>query len=224
MTRTSTCAYHFILWNWYIFLNVYIPQLGTIFQDGAQTKYLTLFNLLLQAVFFGVACLDDVLKRIKGRKDIKFITAFRDLLFTTLAFPICTFVFLAFWTIFLYDRELVYPKFLDGMFPVWLNHAMHSFILLFSLIEIILRPHHYPSRKTGLTLLAVSSVGYISRILWLHSKTGQWVYPMLARLSPVGLTAFFFLSYISAASIYLLGERLNHWKWGDRMLPRMKME
>ncbi|XP_021116309.1 androgen-dependent TFPI-regulating protein isoform X3 [Heterocephalus glaber] len=181
MTRTSTCAYHFILWNWYIFLNVYIPQLGTIFQDGAQTKYLTLFNLLLQAVFFGVACLDDVLKRIKGRKDIKFITAFRDLLFTTLAFPICT----------------------------------HSFILLFSLIEIILRPHHYPSRKTGLTLLAVSSVGYISRILWLHSKTGQWVYPMLARLSPVGLTAFFFLSYISAASIYLLGERLNHWKWGD---------
>ncbi|XP_010621165.1 androgen-dependent TFPI-regulating protein isoform X2 [Fukomys damarensis] len=224
MTRTSTCTYHFILLNWYIFLNFYIPQLGTFFQDSAQSKYLTLLNLLLQAIFFGVACLDDVLKRIKGRKDIRFITAFRDLLFATLAFPICTFVFLAFWTIFLYDRELIYPKVLDGMFPGWLNHAMHSFIFLFSLIEIILRPHHYPPRKTGLTLLAISSVGYISRILWLHSKTGQWVYPVLAKLSPLGLTAFFFLSYFLIASIYLLGERLNQWKWGDRMLPWMKME
>ncbi|XP_010621167.1 androgen-dependent TFPI-regulating protein isoform X3 [Fukomys damarensis] len=179
MTRTSTCTYHFILLNWYIFLNFYIPQLGTFFQDSAQSKYLTLLNL---------------------------------------------FVFLAFWTIFLYDRELIYPKVLDGMFPGWLNHAMHSFIFLFSLIEIILRPHHYPPRKTGLTLLAISSVGYISRILWLHSKTGQWVYPVLAKLSPLGLTAFFFLSYFLIASIYLLGERLNQWKWGDRMLPWMKME
>lgn len=36
------------------------------------------------------------------------------------------FVFLSFWILFLYDRELVYPKALDGIFPVWLNHAMVS--------------------------------------------------------------------------------------------------
>lgn len=36
------------------------------------------------------------------------------------------FVFLSFWLLFLYDRELVYPKALDGIFPVWLNHAMVS--------------------------------------------------------------------------------------------------
>ncbi|XP_013377322.1 PREDICTED: androgen-dependent TFPI-regulating protein isoform X2 [Chinchilla lanigera] len=213
MVRTATCVYHFILLNWYIFLNYYVPQQGTIFQGGAQSKYLTLLNLLLQAVYFGVACLDDVLKRIKRKKDIKFITALRDLLFATLAFPVCTFVFLMFWTIFLYDRELVYPKLLDGILPAWLNHSVHTFILLFSLIEIILRPHQYPSKKTGLILLAVGSIGYISRVLWLHSKTGHWVYPVLAKLSPVGLAAFFFLSYSLTASLFLLGERLNHWKW-----------
>ncbi|XP_013377324.1 PREDICTED: androgen-dependent TFPI-regulating protein isoform X4 [Chinchilla lanigera] len=180
--------------------------------------------MLLQAVYFGVACLDDVLKRIKRKKDIKFITALRDLLFATLAFPVCTFVFLMFWTIFLYDRELVYPKLLDGILPAWLNHSVHTFILLFSLIEIILRPHQYPSKKTGLILLAVGSIGYISRVLWLHSKTGHWVYPVLAKLSPVGLAAFFFLSYSLTASLFLLGERLNHWKWGDKKLPRRKME
>ncbi|XP_027456684.1 androgen-dependent TFPI-regulating protein isoform X2 [Callorhinus ursinus] len=132
------------------------------------------------------------------------------------------FVFLSFWILFLYDRELVYPKALDGIFPVWLNHAMHTSILPFTLAEVILRPHCYPQRKKGLTLLALASLAYISRVLWIYSETGTWVYPVFAKLSPVGLTAFFSLSYIFNASIYLLGEKLNHWKWGDTMQPRKK--
>ncbi|XP_021552725.1 androgen-dependent TFPI-regulating protein [Neomonachus schauinslandi] len=229
MMRTCTCIYHFLVMSWYIFLNYYISQKGgrdqqksKIFLNGGQWKYLTLLNLLLQAIFYGVACMEDVLKRIKGEKDIKFMTAFRDLLFTTLAFPISTFVFLSFWILFLYDRELVYPKALDGIFPVWLNHAMHTSILPFTLAEVILRPHCYPQRKKGLTLLALASLAYISRVLWIYSETGTWVYPVFAKLSPVGLTAFFSLSYIFSAGIYLLGEKLNHWKWGDTMQPRKK--
>ncbi|XP_049510993.1 androgen-dependent TFPI-regulating protein isoform X1 [Panthera uncia] len=130
MRRTCTCIYHFLVWSWYLFLNYYISQQGgdqrksKIFLNGGQWKYLTFLNLLLQAIFYGVACVEDVLKRIKGERDLKFVTAFRDLLFTTLAFPISTFVFLSFWILFLYDRELVYPKALDGIFPEWLNHAM----------------------------------------------------------------------------------------------------
>ncbi|XP_005878487.1 PREDICTED: androgen-dependent TFPI-regulating protein [Myotis brandtii] len=228
MTRTSTCVYHFLVLSWYIFLNYHISQKGRntqiskIFQNGGQWKYLTLLNLFLQAIFYGVACLEDVLKRMKGKKDIKFITAFRDLLFTTLAFPVSTFVFLTFWLLFLYDRELVYPKALDGIFPVWLNHAMHTFILPFSLVEVILRPHCYPLKKNGLTLLAAASLAYISRVLWIYSETGMWVYPVFAKLSPVGLAAFFSLSYIFIASIYLLGEKLNHWQWGDMRQPKKK--
>lgn len=226
--KTCTCIYHFLVLNWYIFLNYYIPRHGKdqkqykIFQDGAQWKYLTLLNLFLQAFFFGVACLDDVLKRIKGRKDIKFITAFRDLLFTTLAFPVSIFVFLVFWTIFLYDRELVYPKILDEIFPVWMNHAMHTFILPFSLLEVILRPHRYPSKKTGIMLLAAGTVAYTTRVLWIYSETGRWVYPVLGKLSPLGLVAFFSSSYFLSISIYLLGEKINCWKWGDMMQPWMK--
>ncbi|XP_066121019.1 androgen-dependent TFPI-regulating protein [Saccopteryx bilineata] len=228
MTRTSMCIYHFLVLNWYIFLNYYISQLkadklkSIIFQNGGQWKYLTFLNLFLQAIFYGVACLDDVLKRIKEKKDIKFITAFRDLLFTTLAFPISTFVFLSFWILFLYDRDLVYPKALDGIFPVWMNHAMHTFIFPFLLVEVILRPHCYPLKKKGLTLLAVASLGYISSVLWIYYKTGTWVYPVFAKLSAVGLAAFFSVSYIFSASIYLFGEKLNYWKWGDMGQPRKK--
>lgn len=36
------------------------------------------------------------------------------------------FIFLVFWTLFHYDRSLIYPKGLDDFFPAWLNHAMVS--------------------------------------------------------------------------------------------------
>uniref|UniRef100_A0A9L0JTJ6 Androgen dependent TFPI regulating protein n=1 Tax=Equus asinus TaxID=9793 RepID=A0A9L0JTJ6_EQUAS len=213
----------------YVFLSYYIsqtrnPQISTILANGGQWKYLTFLNLVLQPIFYGVAFLEDVLKRIKEKKDVKFITAFRYLLFTTLAFPVSAFVFLLFWILFLYNRELIYPKFLDVIFPAWLNHAMHTSILPISLAEVILRPHRYPSKKTGLTVLTVASFAYMGRVLWIYSETGTWVYPVFAKLSPVGLAAFFSLSYILIIGIYLLGEKLNHWKWGDMMLPKKKMK
>ncbi|XP_049739815.1 androgen-dependent TFPI-regulating protein [Elephas maximus indicus] len=230
MTEASTCIYHFLVLSWYIFLNYYISQSGgdlqksKIFQNGGQWKYLTLLNLLLQAIFYGVACLDNVLKRVTRKKDIKFISAFRDLLFTTLGFPVSTFVFLSFWALYLYDRELVYSKVLDNVFPKWLNHAVHTCIWPLSLIELFLRPHNYPSKKKGLSLLAVSALAYIGRVLWIYSETGTWVYPVFAKLSPVGLAAFFSLSYLLIASIYLLGEKLNHWKWGDMVQMRRQKQ
>ncbi|KAB0366839.1 hypothetical protein FD754_010995 [Muntiacus muntjak] len=195
MTRMSTCVYHLFVLSWYIFLNFYISQEGQdprksqIFLNGGQWKYLTFLNLLLQAIFFGVACLEDVLKRTKGKKDIKFVTAFRDLLFTTLAFPIST----------------------------------HTFILPFSLVEVVLRPHCYPLRKRGLTLLAAASLAYVSRVLWIYSETGTWVYPVFAKLSPVGLAAFFSLSYVFTIGIYLFGEKLNRWKWEIRISNHRKL-
>ncbi|XP_078009733.1 androgen-dependent TFPI-regulating protein isoform X4 [Phascolarctos cinereus] len=130
MARASVCIYHFLVWGWYIFINCYLSfqareqQLSQMFPYGGQWKYLTMLNLLLQAIFYGVACLDDLLKRMRRNKDIKWVTASRDLLFTTLAFPASAFVFMSFWTIFLYDRELIYPKSLDRIFPKWWNHAM----------------------------------------------------------------------------------------------------
>lgn len=36
----------------------------------------------------------------------------------------CQFVVLLFWSIFTYDRELVYPASIDTFFPPWINHAM----------------------------------------------------------------------------------------------------
>ncbi|XP_004620022.2 androgen-dependent TFPI-regulating protein [Sorex araneus] len=228
MMKISFTLYHFIVLSWYIFLNYFIllqeedTQKSYVFQDGGKWKYLTFLNLYLQAIFYGIAFLEDVLKGVKGKKDITFVTALRNQLFATLVFPISTFVFLTFWIIFLYDRELIYPKDLDNVFPVWLNHSMHTLILPFSLVEIFQRQHAYPSKKIGLSLLSVVCLSYMGRITWLYTKTGTWVYPMLSKLSSVRIAAFFFLSYIIIIGIYVFGEKLNFWKWGEVTQPKKK--
>ncbi|XP_055988508.1 androgen-dependent TFPI-regulating protein [Sorex fumeus] len=228
MMKISFTIYHFIVLSWYIFLNYFISlqeedtRKSFIFQDGGKWKYLTFLNLFLQAIFYGIACLEDVLKGIKGKKHITFVTALRDRLFTTLVFPISTFVFLTFWIIFLYDRELIYPKDLDNVFPVWLNHAMHTLILPLSFVEIFQRPHSYLSKKKGLSFLSVACLSYMGRITWLYSKTGTWVYPVFSKLSPLSIAAFFFLSYIFIIGIYVFGETLNFWKWGEVIQPKKK--
>lgn len=40
--------------------------------------------------------------------------------------PPVQFVVFTFWSLYLYDRELVYPKLLDNFIPQWLNHGMVS--------------------------------------------------------------------------------------------------
>ncbi|KAG6928255.1 androgen dependent TFPI regulating protein, partial [Chelydra serpentina] len=89
---------------------------------GRQWKYLTVLNLVLQAVFYGISFLADVLRLIKKLPSVKYIISCRDLLFSVLAFPVATFVFMSFWVLYTYNRELVYPKSLDGIIPMWLNH------------------------------------------------------------------------------------------------------
>lgn len=39
----------------------------------------------------------------------------------SMQFVVCTF-----WSLYLVDRELVYPKLLDNFIPQWLNHGMVS--------------------------------------------------------------------------------------------------
>ncbi|KAG8444296.1 hypothetical protein GDO86_009471, partial [Hymenochirus boettgeri] len=73
------------------------------------------------------------------------------------------FVVSMFWALYLYDRELVYPKLLDNFIPPWLNHGMHTTVLPFIIIEMRTTHHQYPSRICGLATVCTFSIGYI---LW----------------------------------------------------------
>ncbi|XP_044539536.1 androgen-dependent TFPI-regulating protein [Gracilinanus agilis] len=219
MARSFVCIYHFLVWGWYIFINFYLPiliskqQLPKEIQYGGQWRYLTVLNLFLQVIFYGIAFLYDVMKGMKRKEDIKWIAASRDFLFSALAFPLSLVVFTIFWVLFLLDRELIYPKILDEVFPKWFNHAMHSSVLPISMTEVFINYHQYPSRKKGLIFLSSVTIAYISWVLKIYSVTKEWVYPIFAKLSPVSLAVFFSVSHGTAICFYFLGERLNQLIW-----------
>ncbi|MBN3309073.1 ADTRP protein, partial [Amia calva] len=211
---------HLLIFVWYMFTLCYnCSQLISSRHPGTQSyggrwKYLTFINLVLQTVFFGVCFVTDVTQLFPLRVVSSFLTKLRNVLFTVLAFPLGSFVFLSFWSIYLYDRELVYPKRLDDIIPVWLNHALHTVILPLVLVQLCLQPHQYPSRKKGILGLALFIALYLAWVLWIHHVSGIWVYPILAHLSSVGFVVFLAASAISLAPLYLLGEMLSHLRWG----------
>ncbi|XP_009585198.1 PREDICTED: androgen-induced gene 1 protein-like, partial [Fulmarus glacialis] len=88
---------------------------------------------VIQAVFFGICVLTDLSSLLtKGNdsqeqeRQLKKLISLRDWVMAVLAFPVGVFVVTLFWSIYIYDRELVYPKVLDNFIPAWLNHGMVS--------------------------------------------------------------------------------------------------
>uniref|UniRef100_A0A8D0AIQ0 Androgen dependent TFPI regulating protein n=1 Tax=Sander lucioperca TaxID=283035 RepID=A0A8D0AIQ0_SANLU len=188
-----------------------------IFVYGGPWKYLTFLNLLLQMSFFGLAALNDLQP---GKKSESTLNRCKDLLFSVFAFPVGMFVVLLFWTIFAYDRELVYPTTIDTFFPPWINHAMHTFVLPVSLGEVLVQPHIYPQTKHALATVqdVLTDTVYLSlnmfcRIIWVYLSVGIWVYPLLGHFSTAGLMGFFFFNMSVVTLLYVIGDKLNSHVW-----------
>ncbi|XP_056405051.1 androgen-dependent TFPI-regulating protein-like [Hyla sarda] len=184
---------------------------------GGRWKYLTFLNQVLQTAFFGVCLLCDLLQLCLSTRNrlCSVLTRLKDCIFAVLAFPVGVFVFTSFWSLYFYDRELVYPKDLDSIIPHWLNHAMHTAILPLVLIELLACSHHYPSKKNGFAVLLVFSIAYLSWVQWVHFAADIWVYPILAKLDAVGMLVFFASSFFVILAFYCLGEWLTRLRWGS---------
>ncbi|XP_078541914.1 androgen-dependent TFPI-regulating protein [Lissotriton helveticus] len=231
MATTTLTAYHFVAFLWYFLITCLVSALKAdhqpsgVFLYGGQWKYLTILNVLLQTVFYGISLLADLLEPISKLRVVKFITSCKDLLFSVLAFPVAMFVFTSFWGLYSYNRELVYPKGIDEFIPLWLNHAMHTAIFPLTLLETFATPHHYPPKKSGLGLLGFFSFGYLCWVIWIYIAVGEWVYPLLGLLSPLGFLAFISTSLVLVAFIYIIGDILNSLKWGateSQKKPKLK--
>ncbi|XP_043566024.1 uncharacterized protein LOC122559975 isoform X1 [Chiloscyllium plagiosum] len=142
------------------------------------------------------------------------MSALQDWLFSALAFPIGFFVVVSFWILYAYDRELVYPEILDTIIPTWLNHAMHTVVLLLLMLELIVVQHHWPSHKGCLTVLITFCSSYLVWVLWIRHRSAIWVYPILEVLSPFGLGMFLTAAVLVTISLYVVGEKLHYWRWG----------
>uniref|UniRef100_A0A5F8HB39 Androgen dependent TFPI regulating protein n=1 Tax=Monodelphis domestica TaxID=13616 RepID=A0A5F8HB39_MONDO len=131
---------------------------------GGPWKYLTFLNQILQIVLFVICVIHDVIyirnpTRRKGLP-VRLVTI-RDWMFSVLVFPIGTFVVFTFWILYAFDRKFIFFQELDGTSPSWVNNFMHTTILPLLLIELIICPHKYPSRKKGVLGLTIFATIYI---------------------------------------------------------------
>ncbi|TRY55875.1 hypothetical protein DNTS_029126, partial [Danionella cerebrum] len=211
--------YHIVAFSWYAFViqSIYAKADSDlppgIFVYGGPWKYLTFLNLVLQMVYFGLASVNDLQPAGKGSK-LSLFSLCKDLLFSVFVFPVGMFVVLLFWLIFAYDRQLVYPDSMDGFFPPWMNHAMHTLVLPMLFGEILVEPHVYPKTKNGLAALGFVGLAYLGWVVWVYVTVGIWVYPLLELFSHTGLAIFFLHNMLVVTLLFLTGRVLNQKVWG----------
>lgn len=132
------------------------------------------------------------------------------------------FVGLTFWGLYAIDRELIFPKLIDQFFPTWLNHLMHTNIMVFSLLELLTSYRQYPSRKVGLPILIVFMLSYLVWIHYIHSYTNKWVYPILNVLNLPSRIVFFAMNFVVVVALYILGEKINNIWWEKKVKTSTK--
>ncbi|KAF4092274.1 hypothetical protein AMELA_G00019020 [Ameiurus melas] len=187
---------------------------------GGSWKFLTFIDLVIQAVFFGVCVLTDLSSllmkgtaNVEQERQLRKLIGLRDWMMAVLAFPVGVFVVTMFWSLYLYDRNLVYPRLLDNFIPQWLNHGMHTTVLPFIIIEMRTTRHLYPSRVCGLLAVCCFCVGYVLWMCWVYNATGVWVYPLLEHIDTVARVVFFICLTALTGLYYIMGEILNSYIW-----------
>ncbi|KAK9696389.1 FAR-17a/AIG1-like protein [Popillia japonica] len=221
---TISAYYILVLWydQTYIDLSAISPYPKSVefkFFKG-RLKYLTQLNMLLQSLFFTISFLNEIWGNTEvspSPRNNSIIRKLKDLILPSLAFPISMFVGLTFWGLYLVDRELVFPKAIDPYFPPWLNHVMHTNIMVFVLLEMYMSFRRYPSRPLGLGILAIFMLCYL---VWLHViyiKTGIWVYPILEKLNLAARVVFFVSLLSLSVVLYIVGEKINQRIWLNRV-------
>ncbi|XP_014468942.1 PREDICTED: androgen-dependent TFPI-regulating protein-like isoform X2 [Dinoponera quadriceps] len=213
----NVMTYGFTLY--YSFLVIHIPLLADKFKDfdPGQFKFLTMWNVILQAVFFLICVLNDCFgTNAVNPKKLPFIRKLKDDLHASLGFPIAMFVGVIFWTLMFVDRELVLPKALDPYFPWWLNHLLHTLIMVTTVLEMIVAPRQYPKRSRGLGILGGFMFIYLAWVHVIYFKSGVWVYPVMEVLTLPLRIVFIVVLLVICMILYFVGETLNNYLWGKK--------
>ncbi|XP_049856042.1 androgen-induced gene 1 protein-like isoform X1 [Schistocerca gregaria] len=206
-----------VFYDWtFVKIPIEVSRMGSGF--GGKLQFLTFWNAILQSVYFVVCVTNDCIGTNENNPNRPpLIRRLKDYLQPVLAFPVALFVGATFWGLYAIDRELVLPRAVDPYFPWWLNHIMHSNIVLFSLIEMVICFRKYPDRIIGIGGLTMFMGSYL---IWTHVvfyKTGEWVYPVLNKLG-FPLRMGFFGGLLCFASVwYFLGEYINNKVWAKEM-------
>ena len=94
---------------------------------------------------------------------------------------------------------------------------LHTTVIPFQLLELILLHHIYPKRKTGLATIFIFIALYLTWTLIVAHLGGFWVYPIFKVLGPVQRAIFMVFCSLFGGFLYLIGEGLNSIVWSKNV-------
>ncbi|KAK3928764.1 Androgen-dependent TFPI-regulating protein [Frankliniella fusca] len=178
-------------------------------------KFLTMWGLAAQALLFVLCVLHDVTRVFPPSSPVRRAArALRDLVLVGVSAPIAVTVTAIFWGLFALDRELVMPAALDKVVPLWLNHAMHTFVLVLVVVQLLAEPHHPPPLGQALALALAVCGAYLYTLLNEFATTGRWIYPVFEILDWPGRTALLAFTFLLHVTMVVVVRAAVLAMWG----------
>ncbi|KAJ8726102.1 hypothetical protein PYW07_000800 [Mythimna separata] len=196
---------------WYDQKYVEIPYPAPEFEHvpfNARAIYFTFWTLVLQNVYFIISLLNDFFGTNAVTRKPPLIRQLKDVLFSV-TLCMALYVVIVFWVFYTFAKDAIFPEIAEKTIPVWLNHVMHTLILPFILIELLVTNRNYPSTKTGSSVAIILAAIYTGYIHFVYFKHGIWPYPFLHVVSWTTKIFYFIGSTLLGILLYLLGEKFH---------------
>ncbi|XP_049947689.1 androgen-dependent TFPI-regulating protein-like [Schistocerca serialis cubense] len=186
-----------------------------------QGRFLTMWNFAMQAFYYTVCILQDTLE-LKSNNHLQhmnhYIRKLNSYIFQAFVFPLSPAISLVFWSIYLIDRELVFPKILDQCFSVWLNHGLHTVSSVSVFTEMFITSNWYTiSRRKAVWGITASQVAYAICFFSTYYFDGVWLYPIFITSTWPLRISLVLLIYVWTLVTYTFGEYLSTRIWGHEI-------
>ncbi|XP_060531392.1 androgen-dependent TFPI-regulating protein-like isoform X1 [Cylas formicarius] len=178
--------------------------------------FFTSWNMIIQILYFSLAVLSDILRFSYSKSTlIEKILRLRGYFYTSMLFPCSIFVCTMFWGVYSINREWVLPSVLDKYVPDWLNHCLHTNIIIFLTIEVLLVNQFIPSYKSSLLGLTVLTLIYDTIFFATYFLRGRWIYGIFHFLSWPERIFFMLFNYLIVLMTMRIGIVIENFKYNQ---------
>ncbi|XP_037300636.1 androgen-dependent TFPI-regulating protein-like [Manduca sexta] len=129
-----------------------------------RTRFITCWTFVAQIIYAALELYCEV-KNIQGKKDsniIKKIKQYNDITFPGIVVPYSFMVPTMFWTLFIYDKNLILPAFMKKVVSSFSNHLVHTAVVPVVVWEMAFNPRYTRrSHAKNLMTLAFSPIALI---------------------------------------------------------------
>lgn len=128
----------------------------------------------------------------------------RDIVFTCFAYPIGSVVVYSFWAVWwTQGREMIFPKWIESVFPDWLNHTTHTIVVPVNIAQSYLTIHKH-IRKGSVSTFCYLAV-YCFLLIYIRCKFGLFVYPYMNHIGLISISVYFGSVLFCAIALYESG-------------------